>query len=139
MILERAAATIAMLTMGLAGCAKSDQLPTYRASGQVVFPDGKPLGGGTIVFESRDHPVTARGVIESDGSFRLSTYDQGDGAVAGPHRAAVSPAMDMTVDRDEVRMPLVVHPRYTDIDRSGLEFEVSSEGPNEFEVQVSRR
>ena len=130
--------TVALVVAGLVGCGKAGLLPTYRTTGTVVFRDGKPLEGGTIIFESVDHPVSARSVIEPDGTFRLSTYDEGDGAVAGLHRVAISPPMDMTVDRDEVRTRRVIHPRYTDIEASGLEFEVSADGPNEFEVQVSR-
>ena len=127
------------LVPGLAGCERGDRLPTYKATGSVSFPDGKPLAGGTIVFESVDDPVTARSVIELDGTFTLSTYGNGDGAVAGKHRVAISPAMNMAVDRDEVRAPRIIHPRYKDIDESGLEFEVNADGPNEFEVQVSQR
>ena len=91
------------------------------------------------MFESVDHPLTARSVIDLDGTFTLSTYDPGDGAVAGKHRVAIIPPMNMAVDRDEVRAPRVIHPRYADIDESGLEFEVKSEEPNEFEIKVSRR
>lgn len=129
----------ACLVPGLTGCGRGGGLPTYKTTGSVSFSDGKPLAGGTIVFESVDHPVTARSVIGLDGTFTLSTYDQGDGAVAGKHRVAISPAMNMAVDRDEVRAPRVIHPRYKDIDESGLEFEVKADGPNEFEVQVSPR
>ena len=131
--------TLALVISGLVGCGKGDHLPTYRTTGKVVFRDGKPLEGGTIIFESIDHPVSARSVIEPDGTFRLGTFVQGDGAVAGMHRAAISPPMDMTIDRDEVRTRRVIHPRYKDIEESGLEFEVGADGPNEFEVQVSRR
>ncbi len=129
----------ACLGPGLTGCGRGDRLPTYKTTGSVLFSDGKPLEGGTIVFESVDHPVTARSGIELDGTLTLSTYGKGDGAVAGSHRVAISPAMNMAIDRDEVRTPRVIHPRYTDIDESGLEFEVNAEGPNEFEIEVSRR
>ena len=69
-------------------------MPTYKTTGKVLFSDGKLLEGGTIVFESVDHPVTARSVIGLDGTFTLSTYGKGDGAVAGKHRVAISPAMN---------------------------------------------
>ena len=127
------------LAPGLTGCGRGDRLPTYKTTGSVLFSDGKPLEGGTIVFESVDHPVTARSVIDLDGTFTLNTYGKGDGAVAGKHRVAISPAVNMAIDRDEVRPRRVIHPRFTDIDESGLEFEVNAEGPNEFEIEVSRR
>ena len=127
------------MALMLAGCGKDDRLRTYEATGRVTFGDGAPLEGGTIIFESVDHPVTARSPIELDGSFVLGTHESDDGAVAGKHKVAILPPMDMTVDRDEVRQPRLVHPRYSRVDESGLEFEVVEDGPNEFEVKVSRR
>ncbi len=131
---------LAMLSAlpGVTGCGR-DGLPTYPVTGKVVFPNGRPLEGGTIVFESVDHPVAARSVIDMDGSFRLGTYEKGDGAVAGLHRVGITPADPMEIDRDERRPPRVIHPKYKDIDESGLEFEVQAKGPNEFEIEVSRR
>ena len=67
----------------------------YRAdAGAIRFADGERFSGGDesfIVFESIDHNVTATGVIEVDGTFRLGTYEPGDGAVAGAHRVSITP------------------------------------------------
>lgn len=135
------AATGLVLLFGLTlvGCDKGDRLATYETVGKVVFKDGSPLEGGTIIFESTDHPVTARATIQMDGSFELGTYEDDDGAVAGKHKVAIAPAMDMTVDRDEVRPPKLIHDRFRDVDSSGLEFEVVEDGTNEFEVTVGKR
>lgn len=131
--------TGALVILTAAGCGTDGQLPTYRVTGKVMFPNGNALEGGTIIFESVDHPVSARSAIELDGTFRLGTYEEDDGAVAGKHRVAITPPMDMSVDRDQVRPKRLLHPRYSDMEASGLEFEVKEDGPNEFEVQVSRR
>ncbi|MEX0938639.1 MAG: hypothetical protein WDZ59_12330 [Pirellulales bacterium] len=55
----------------------------------VMFPDRQPVKTGVIEFQSVNHPLTARGKIQRDGSFELGTYEQADGAVAGKHRAIV--------------------------------------------------
>ena len=127
------------LLLAFLGCSDTNRLKTYSASGKVVFKDGKPLEGGTILFESVDQPVTARATIGVDGGFQLGTYEESDGAVAGLHKVAIAPAMDMTVDRDEVRPPRLIHDRFRDVEMSGLEFDVTEDGPNEFEVLVSKK
>ena len=123
----------AIAAMGL-GCHRSGELPTYEASGVVKLADGRVLDGGTVIFESVDHPVTARSVIDVDGSFSLGTYETGDGAVAGRHRVAVLPSMQTDYDRDERRAPPMIDPGYKDLDSSGLEFSVSEDAPNVFEI-----
>jgi ribosomal protein S12 len=70
------------------GC-ESGRLKTYPVQGQVVFADGSPVKVGTIEAKSVEHGVQASGTIGSDGSFSLTTYQPGDGAVAGQHRCVV--------------------------------------------------
>lgn len=130
---------VLLLSLAIVGCSKGDRLPTYETTGKVAYQDGSPLEGGTIIFESIDQPVTARATIGMDGTFTLGTYEEDDGAVAGKHRVAIAPAMDMTIDRDEVRPPKLIHDRFRDVETSGLEFEVVDGGLNEFEVQVRKR
>ena len=84
-----------MASIALVGCG-GGPVPTYRAGGKVVFPDGKPMQGGNVEFRAvnktpaGDNPV-ARGEIQSDGTFELSTFRPGDGAVEGEHLALVVP------------------------------------------------
>ena len=129
---------IVLIVVALSGCGRGGGLPTYPATGQVSYPDGRPLEGGTIIFESVEHTVTARGAIDIDGGFELGTYESGDGAVAGSHRVAISPPSQMDVDPDEGEVPALVHSRFTHPDTSALEFTVSADGPNRFEVTVER-
>ena len=130
---------VVLFGSGLVGCGRGDRLPTYEATGKVAFPDGAPLEGGTILSESVDQPVTARATIEMDGSFILGTYEEDDGAVAGKHKVAIVPPMDLTVDPDEVRPRRLIHDRYRHVDESGLEFEVVADQDNEFHIEVTRR
>jgi hypothetical protein len=123
------------------GCGKSGRLATYKTTGRVAYEGGAPLKGGSIMFEAIDHPVMARAMIGDDGSFELGTYAVGDGAVAGKHRVAISPAIPLEVDPDAGSIPPTIDSRYLHMDSSGLEYTVTEQGPNHFEiiVQPARR
>jgi hypothetical protein len=56
------------------GCGKEELPKTYTVKGKVVLKNGKPLTGGEIQFTSvADPELRGYGVIEKDGSFKLST------------------------------------------------------------------
>ena len=57
--------------------------------GKVTYK-GMPLTKGTIKFVPDGYGREARGAIQSDGSFVLTTQKEGDGAVAGEHRVAIT-------------------------------------------------
>lgn len=99
----------------------------------VVTLDGSPLGGATVLFQ----PVAGtpgRAVTADDGSFELTTFDPGDGALLGRHRVAV---MKVTlsglndvggvtgpVAAGEVREKWVTPKKYATPGESGLEVDV---------------
>jgi hypothetical protein len=122
-------------TAATCGCG-GDGLPTYPATGTVTFPDGKPLAGGSIIFQSTEHPVTARGPILDDGSFELGTYVPGDGAVAGEHRVAILPPKPQR-DTDEGIVLPDIDVKYQNPERSGLIYDVQDEEENRFEITVT--
>jgi hypothetical protein len=124
------------LLLGTSGCA--NPLRTYPVSGKVVFEDGSPVRVGTIEFKSIDHQVQARGTIERDGSFRLTTFQEFDGAVAGRHRVVV---VQMVVLEDAPGIKVgkrgVVHPKFNSYSTSGLELEVLPGKNNDLVVTVT--
>ena len=134
---------VVILLAFASGCERGP-LPTYRAGGKVVYCDGTPVAGGLVVFQVIDgpKPTSARGTIEPDGSFRLSTFKTGDGAIEGEHRAAIIPkALGPEVDRDEVRRlpPKSISGKFSDFNTSGLTFSVSRQpSQNNFEITVDR-
>ncbi|MEM8677966.1 MAG: hypothetical protein AAGF97_01310 [Planctomycetota bacterium] len=69
------------------GCSKLPR--TYPAAGRVVFEDGEPLRSGRVEFKSREHPYVARGSLDTEGRFRLTTFKPQDGAIAGAHQVIV--------------------------------------------------
>src|SRR5436190_4338876 len=71
------------------GCAGKDRWqagrpPVVPASG-VVTHDGQPLAGANIVFLPKSGSHTAFATTDEQGKFQLTTFDAGDGAVAGDY------------------------------------------------------
>ena len=136
-----ASRTLAAIALSfIAGCS-SGQPMTYPVSGKVVFADGTPFTAGVVEFSSTD-PASkgqnARGKIQPDGTFTLTTFRENDGAVAGEHRAIVvwSPPMEAFADeKKQPRSP--IHPRFRDYEQSGLRFTVTKE-KNEFTFTVAK-
>ncbi|MHC4877762.1 MAG: carboxypeptidase regulatory-like domain-containing protein [Planctomycetota bacterium] len=126
-----------LLLAGACGCSDS-QVPTWPVSGKVVLEDGTPLETGTVEFASDDGIHTARGTVQSDGSFRLTTFRDGDGAVAGAHDVVVI----QLISTEDLPMHQHDHgptidPRFAHYDRSGLRFTVKPEDDNEFRIVVA--
>jgi len=119
-----------LLLVGAAGCGKGYQ----RVQGKVTFEDGAPLTKGMVVFEGLgEAPVTARGDVGRDGSYRLGTDRPGDGVPPGKYRVLITPLVE---NPDAPERP-AFDPRYTSFATSGLEFEVKA-GQNDYPIQVSR-
>ena len=119
----------------LTGC--SDQLRTYPVSGKVRFTTGGVVHVGTVELKSREHKVQARGQIQSDGSFTLTTYKDGDGAVAGMHDCVVVQfVMAEGISGHKPSTVGVVDRRYASYSTSGLTVEVSPLRKNELILEV---
>ena len=125
---------IALLLLGLCvacGC-RGDRLPTATVEGTVLY-QGRPLGFGSVTFQPDTGPP-ARGTIGSDGTFQLSTYGNGDGAVLGRHRVRIScfasqapdaPPPDPNVEPGAGKS--LIPRQYTHYDTSNLEAEVTAD------------
>ena len=66
------------------------------------LPDRNPLTAFAILVDS-EHNLSAVGIIQSDGTYKLTTTEDGDGAVLGDHQVSV--VVRPKVDRDLVRNP----------------------------------
>jgi hypothetical protein len=132
----RAAAVALVLLLGAVGC--GPKLCSVR--GKVTYGDGQPVTEGMVVFERKgeEKPVTARGEIQADGSYRLSTHKPDDGAPPGTYRVLVAPKSDPNAV-DRAAKPPPFDPRYADFKTSGLEFEVKAGGPNDFPITVKKK
>src|SRR5262245_58302614 len=91
---------VAVSLLALVGCGRSGGFETAKVKG-VVTLDGKPFtAGGTVVFEPERQGKMAIGSIEADGTFNLTTYKKGDGAIVGRHRVAVTPLIGQISDKE---------------------------------------
>jgi len=83
-IVQRWGWTVALLVV--AGCGPG--LPEVaKVSGRVTC-DGKPVTTGTIQFWP-DQGRSARGTIQPDGTYSLTTFTDQDGAVLGKHTVTI--------------------------------------------------
>ena len=134
--------TLLTLVFCWAGCG-SKHTPTYPVSGKVVFEDGTPLGsGGTVLFESmateNNLRLNARGRIQPDDTFEMTTFEDGDGAVVGKHRVLVRAQRDSREYLESGIAPRpVIDERFEHYKTSGLEFTVE-QGNNEYKIVVRR-
>ena len=101
-----------------------------RVSGQVLI-DGQPLTRGTILFVPQDARPSAA-ILDPQGRFQLTCFDDHDGVVTGTHRLAVVPD---GLPR-ETDAPWSVPARYADYQTSGLCVEVT-ESTDEVVVQLA--
>lgn len=77
------------------GCGSGlKEFPTAKASGKVLC-EGVPVPHARVLFEpiandkQANSGKAAMGEVSEDGTFVLSTYGNGDGAVVGRHRVKV--------------------------------------------------
>jgi hypothetical protein len=109
----------------------------YPVGGKVSFKDGTPVPGGLVVFEPTNPAMKegARGDIQPDGTFRLGTRKEGDGAREGHYRATV--AVPYRFEGGGFKP--VIHPRFEQLDSSKLEFTVTrDQDKNQFAIVVDK-
>ncbi len=72
----------------LIGCGGSDHEETATVTGKVTY-EGAPVTKGRIAFyPSKGRP--AMGAIQSDGTYSLTTFEPGDGALLGNHHVTIT-------------------------------------------------
>jgi hypothetical protein len=126
-------AAVALAVLGGCGSRK------YPVVGKVVFKDGTPLPGGMVVFSPLDpaNHVGARGYIQPDGTFQLSTEKEGDGSLQGRYKVLVRPPTQGRGEDDPRRNLPLIDLRYCSFDTSPLEFEVKA-GKNDYTIEVDK-
>ncbi len=82
------AAAVGLLIGAISGCTESVERPkTFPVGGKVTYK-GQPVPKGTVTFQPDEgHPAV--GEIQSDGTYQLSTFAQGDGALPGHHKVFI--------------------------------------------------
>jgi hypothetical protein len=110
--------------------------------GKVVWKDGSPateLAGSSVLFEHAEADTSARGTIQPDGSFRLTTNQPDDGALPGEHKVLViEMGRQMAGGPDSSLIaPGKMDSRFSDFGSSGLKVTVKP-GVNPVTLTVER-
>jgi hypothetical protein len=127
----RALALSALLIGPTCGCGSQSEHPeTVPVQGKVIF-NGQPVPRGTITFQP-DDGQTATGEIQPDGTYRLGTFAEKDGAVPGHHKVMI-----IANDADPTKMPGsspgykppkdLIPKKYSQLETSGLEATVTKD------------
>lgn len=125
------------------GCSGTSQLETAEVKGTVTYK-GKPLTFGNVSFRpAAGSPSTGR--IQPDGTFTLSTYDDGDGAIIGLNQVSITaterdagkegevdPNTELTVSKS------LIPEKYTSFSTSELTADVEGGKVNEFKFELDK-
>jgi len=123
----------------LLGCGGNPaRQPTAPVTGTVTI-DGQPVSQGVVNFLPESGRA-GHGKLGPDGSFVISTYGNGDGAVVGKHRIAVDARQQQAAEggfAEDVAYQSAVPARYANPNTSGLECEVVAGEENVVDLKLS--
>jgi hypothetical protein len=129
---RRLAALLSVAALAaITGCSKPklERLPVFPVTGKVTV-SGKATPGAFVVLHPQDAavPDTIRpsGYVQPDGSFKLTTYDQFDGAPAGAYGVTVQWFKAVKQGGDVLPGPNLLPRQYGDPKTSKLSVEVAS-------------
>lgn len=126
------------------GC-NSSLVATYPVSGVVIFDDGAPVPFGVVEVRDDRGGHIARGKLDSSGQFKLGTFANDDGAVAGRHRAIVvqhfAPISGETSpgsSEHATHRTALIAPEFGSYETSGLVVDVHQDSANTAKLIVRR-
>ncbi len=130
-----------VLLVGMAGC--SSRPPAYPVQGRVTTKDGTPVKHAVVEFRAKQGGQLARGSVDEEGRFQLTTYRANDGAVAGQHQVVVVQMILGTIGGPPIQHlhdhgPLI-DPKYNNYESSGLTALVEAKKENPVALVVERR
>jgi hypothetical protein len=136
--------------LAVCGCGSGGGNKTYKVTGKVTFSDGSPLTEGIVVFSG--DAMEAKGGINADGTYSLTSYKPGDGAPAGFYKvylggniykpaATPAPPVDPTIEQylestTTSGSSVYIDEKFRDVSTSGLTCEVK--GKTTFNITVER-
>lgn len=139
--------TLSILLVVGCGGPKEGEFPVHPASGVVTY-QGQPISGARVIFYPEDTTKPpARAVTDDSGRFSLTTYNDGDGAVAGSYTVTIrktegddaatgdDDAIDPEVGR-KMEVKYLIPERYGSPIDSGLSEKVTEDGPNEYKFDL---
>jgi hypothetical protein len=111
---------------------------TASVQGRVKFKDGSDvasLANYEIAFEHEESKTSATGQIGPDGTFTVSTFGSGDGALPGKHKVIITPPTSPDPDKPPQKSKLPA--KYENFDSSDLFVEIKP-GRNPVELELDK-
>ena len=134
----RLAAALALAT-ALGGC--NAGAGPFPVEGTVVWEDdgtpAKELHLGSVIFDLPEKQTGARGMIQADGTFRLTTNQLNDGALAGDYKVLVVGGGRKPMGDGSTLAPGHMDTRYADPSSTDLTATVKP-GVNKITLKVKR-
>ena len=123
---------VLLIVIGTAGCRPGPKI--VPVSGKVTY-NGKALKFGSVMFQPESGPL-ARGTIQPNGTFQLTTYKDGDGCAVGTSKVRITCFQSQNAgnvasqaEAGEVAAGgLLIPKRYTSFGTSGITAEVRHGG-----------
>src|SRR5262245_18383658 len=123
------------LSLLLAGCGADANRPQDAPVSGKVTHKGKLLTAGDVVFTPTGGAAShiATGQIGPDGSYRLTTFNTGDGAVLGTHKVTVTARSSVDLEKmNKLKSgkiayklpPSLLPPKYSKVDSTPLQYTV---------------
>jgi hypothetical protein len=123
------------------GCGGGSDNPAVApVSGKVTY-NGQPVNGGVVQFtpisSGGKGPVgkPATGNVGADGTFKLSSYGDGDGAVVGKHKVAYAPPVLPVDEKTHTENSKPVKGPFDGLMPSKADQEVKA-GPNTIDIDL---
>ena len=93
------------------------------------------MADGRIELRSTEQPYSARGAIDREGRFRLTTYKPNDGAIAGTHQVVITQRFGADVDnleehRQHMSQIRTLDKKFARYSSSDLEITIDPKGDN---------
>lgn len=134
-----------LLSIGCGPTVDPNRPKTHPVTG-VVTHNGVPVEGASVLFLASGGGRGAAGRTDAQGNFKVTTFEAGDGAVAGSYRVAIfktiipeepedaPPAQGGSPDQEPPSAPPqeMLPVKYKDPANSGLKADVSEGGENHF-------
>lgn len=111
--------------LALCLCVGCDSRPQRVPVAGKVTIDGQPLTSGFVRFVPA-HGRTASGELNANGEFKLSTFDDNDGALVGQHQVEIIAVANPTATKVRYLTPT----KYQDANTSGVQFNITKPEPN---------
>jgi hypothetical protein len=125
----------------ISGCGRRTKV--YPVHGRVITSDAAPVKYGIVEFRSLDSGQLARGKLDQDGKFTLTTFRPDDGAVEGKHAVVVVQLIfgniaGLDVQHVHDHGP-AIDPKFSSYQKSGLSATVNPTEDNSILLVVERQ